>query len=50
MENYLGGKRAEIPKEICAVAFVGTLFWPIGTAIFGPTSLGCAIAGENRVN
>lgn len=28
---------------ICAVAYLGAGFWPIGTAIAGPTALGCVV-------
>ena len=46
MENVQGGKPKAIPKEICAAAFIVSLFGPIGLAIGGPTSLGCLIKGE----
>jgi hypothetical protein len=34
---------SQVMNGICYVAGIGTAFWPIGTLIFGPTALGCAI-------
>jgi len=45
MEKVNGG--GGIPWEICATAFVGSMFGFVGLAIFGPTALGCLFYGES---
>jgi hypothetical protein len=41
--NLMDTDSRRVMNGICYTVAIGTGFWPIGTLIFGPTAVGCAV-------